>query len=486
MYPSALENMKDILTKIVSMKMGPAKGIAVILGEDEHVLASYSGAGRDITLKDMKTVESSSLREISRKAPMLSLCFSPRGIYSDVGEFSCISKEATTAHIRATVDKIGLFRDDYCITFTKIQDIDNLKSKYSYLAIPLHEMNKTELLDEKEALVYIFCPIEASIATAVGTVDPNMVIIVYEDTRFVRIIGAKAGVIYYLITIHSAESFDALADTVAGVREMTSMLLSSYQEKPQKVYAIGQGEISISDLEKHDVHAEPFSLNEYGKTDPQTVVLLGTALNPCYDFTPERLHRTRRIVGYAKISFAVSMVMIMVSALYFALGWSNAINARSYEKKTHAATYKSSQELKVLEDDYASLSKNLNLTNINNIIETYKDFQAEPKLQSIMETISQRVPKNVFITKIEVTRATTQEGMPQARVAPAAANAQRTSHAKSFDLVIQGIINLSFPQSKEVFSSFIMAVQEVYKVSKAEYVHKENGAEFSLNCEMKL
>ena len=478
--------MNDILKKIVSGKTGPRKGISVILGEEDHVIASYSGSDQKITLKNIETVDSLTLRGISRKSTRISLCFSPRNIYSDVGAYSCVSKEATVAHIRSTVDKIGLFREDYLIAYTKIQDIDNLKSKYSFLAIPSSEMNRTEHLDENEALVHMFCPIEASIATAVGTVDPNMVIIIYEDNRFVRIIGAKAGVIYYLITIHSAESFDALADTVAGVREMTSMLLSSYQEKPQKIYAVGQGEINISDLEKHDIHTEPFRLNESGDTDPQTVVLLGTAMNPCYDFTPERLHQTRKIVGYAKISLAVSMVMIMISALFFALGWDNAINARSYEKRTHAAIYKSSRELKVLEDDYASLSKNLNLTNINNIIETYKDFQAEPKLQVIVETISRMVPESVFITKIEVNRATAQEGTPQARVAPAAANAQRTSHAKSFDLEIQGIINLSFPQSKEVFSSFIIAMQEVYKVSKAAYAHKENGAEFSLNCEMKL
>ncbi len=479
-------NMKNILTKIASMKMGPAKGIVVILGEEEHVLASYSGAGRNITLKDIETADSSSLREISRKAPMLSLCFSPRGIYSDVGEFSCISKEATVAHIRSTVDKIGLFREDYLIAYTKIQDIDNLKSKYSFLAIPSSEMNRTEHLDENEALVHMFCPIEASIAATVGSVDKNMVIIVYEDSRFIRIIGAKSGIIFYLITIHSAESFDALADTVAGVREMTSMLLSSYQEKPQKVYAVGQGEINISDLEKHDVHAEPFRLNESGDTDPQTVVLLGTAMNPHYDFTPERLHQTRRIVGYAKISFAVSMVMIMISALFFALGWSNASTARTYEMKTHSAIYKSAKDLKVLEDDYASLSKNLDLTNINNIIEKYKDFQAEPKLQLIVDTISQRVQEDVFLTQIEVTRATAPEAPSRARVMPSAADAPRTSHANAFNLMIQGIINSPYPRSKEVFSSFIASMQESFKVSKATYIHKEQAAEFSLNCEMKL
>jgi hypothetical protein len=477
--------MNDILTKFVSMKMGPKKGLAVILGDEEHCIASYSGAGQKIVLKDMEKVDSTSLKDISRKAPRMSLCFSPRGIYSDVGEFSSISKEATTAHIRSTIDKIGLFKDDYKIAFTKIHDIDNLKGRYSYLAIPSHEINKTDLIDENEALVDMFCPIESSIASAVGSNDKNMVIIVYEDTRFIRIIGAKSGTIYYLITVNYAESFDAQADTVSGIREMTSMLQSSNQEKIQQIYYIGQGEINISDLEKHNIHTVPFSLSGPGEPDPAAIVLFGTAMNPCYDFTPEKLHHTRRIVGYSKISCAISLVMILVAVVFFALGWSNAIKAKSIEKRTNSAIYKSSKQLKELEDDYASLSKNLDLTNINTIVDTYKDFQAEPKLQSIVQSISQGVPANVFITKIEVNRASPQESMPKGRAMPAAAGAQRTSHANSFGIEIEGIINAPYPKSKEIFSCFIMTMQGVFPVSKAAYSHKEQLAEFSLNCEMK-
>ena len=465
--------------------MGPRKGIAVILGEEEHCIASYSGAAQKIVLKDIEKVDSTSLKDLSRKAPKMSLCFSPRGIYSDVGDFSRISKEATTAHIRSTVDKIGLYKDDYKIAFAKIADIDDLKSKYSYLAIPSNEINRTDLIDEKEALVDMFCPIESSLASAVGSVEKNMVIIVYEDTRFIRIIGAKSGIIYYLITVNYAESFDAQADTVSGIREMTSMLQSSNQEKVQKIYYIGQGEINISDLEKHNIHTVPFSLSESGDPDADAIVLFGTAMNPCYDFTPEKLHRTRRIVGYAKISCAISLGMILMALVFFAMGWSNTIKAKAFEKRTNSAIYKGSLQLKELEDDYISLSKNLDLTNINNIVDTYKDFQSEPKLQSIVQTITQGVPANVFITRIEVNRASPKEDMPKGRAMPVAAEDQRTSHSNSFGIVIEGIINSPYPKSKEIFSSFILTMQGVFSVSKAAYIHKEQLAEFSLNGEMK-
>ncbi len=477
--------MNDMLKKIPSVKLGPKKGIAVMLGDETHFIAPYTLSGGRPTLEVSETKDSASLKELSRKAPGMSICFSSRGIYSDVGDFSSVSREATMAHIRSAIDKLGLFKDDYQVSFAKIQDIDDLKGRYSYLAVPSNELVRTEFIDEEEALVDMFCPIEASIASAVGFLDDDMVVVVYEDTRFVRIIGTKSGIIYYLITVNHAESFDARADTVSGIREMTSMLQSSGQEKVRKIYCMGRGDIDISDLEKYDIQTVPFCMGESGDQDPGKTVLYGTALGTRYDFTPQRLLRTKRIVGYAKISCAVSVVMLLISVCLFALGWGNSLKARALETRTNSALYQSAQQLKDLEDEYNSLSRNLDLTNINSIIDTYKNFQAEPKLQIIVQTITGNVPANVFITRIEVNRPSSQEGMPQERVVQTEENTGRTSQAKPFFVMINGIINLGYPASKTVFSSFIASLQKEFTVSKASYSHKEQLAEFSLHCEMK-
>ena len=478
------------MKSISSMKTGPKKGLAVLLGDEVHSVADYSKSGGRVVLKNIRTIGSSALRELSHKSGMMSLCFSSRGIYSDVGEFSCVSNEATTAHIHSSVDRLGLFKDDYQVSFTRIQDIDNLKSRYSYLAIPSSELSKISLIDEDEALVSMFCPIEASIAAAVGSLDSNMAVIVFEDSSYVRIIGAKSGIIHYLITVNYAESFDAQSDTVSGIREMISMLQSSTHEKIQKIYRLGHGEIDLSGLEKFDIHTEPFSIDDTCGADPTAVVLHGTVMGTCYDFTPEKLHQTRRNVGYAKVSYAISSVMLVIAVLFFALAWSNNTTARDLEKKTNSEIYKSSRQLKELEDDYTSLSRNLDLTNINSIIDTYKNFQAEPKLHDVVQKITRDVPANVFITKIEINRASqgedaSQSGEEQAGVEQSAAERPRSSRASAFGVEVEGVINLGYPSSKEVFSSFIITMQKAFTVSKASYAHKEQFAEFSLDCEIR-
>ena len=481
-----LEKRAGELAAKLSMSLGRRKGSVVVLGEEEHASAPYSWSGGKLVLGDVCVVDSSSLREFSRRAKGLSLCFSPRSLYADIGNFTCVSTEATMAHIRSSVDKIGLFKDDYRISFTKIADIDNLRARYSYLAIPVTEINKVDLLDEKEALLDMLCPIEVAIAAAVGAVEKNMAVVIYEDSRYVRIIGTRSGTIYYLTTINASESFDVVADSISGIREMTSLLKNSYQVNVDRVFKIGDGEVSINDLNERGIQTEQFILDHEGHDSPQSIILFGCASNTNYDFTPERFLQTKRIARHAKVSMAISMALMLISGVLLMMGWNDARIAQSYLDKIHSAVYKNSQELKMLEGDYALLSKDLDLSKVNKIIRAYQDFEAQPKFHAIVNSIAQRVPENVFLTKIDVARANQQEGSAPGRVTQVAANVPHTTHTDSLEVVVEGIINTPYPQSKGIFSSLTAAIQEVFTISSATFSQKEESAGFILKCEIKL
>jgi len=464
------------------VKGSPLKSVAVLLGEEKHVLAPYSVSGERPVLGEISSEDSSALRDFSRQAKALSVAFSPRALYADVGDFSRVTPEATLAHIRSAVDKIGLFKEDYCISFCKLRDVDAQTGKFSYLAIPASEVDKIDLLDEAEALVDRFCPIEAALAAAVGSLVKDMAIVLYEDSRFVRIIATKGGTIYYITTINASESFDVVSDTVSGIQEMSSLLANSYRDRVQTIYKIGDGEVSTDDLQEQNISVARFSLSQGGDDSPDSLVLLGSAMNTLYDFTPEKFLRTKRIAQHAKFSLAISIILLLITGVLFVLGLNNTREAQGFQDKTHAAVLKSSRELRMLEDDYASLSRGLDLSKINNIIKTYQDFEAEPKLYALVDSISRRVPSKVFLTRIDVIRPTSQTGSPPARVIPNETTVSRSSHVDSFEIVIEGIINSSYPDSKGVFSSLTGAMQEVFTLNKATFSQKEQYAGFSLKC----
>lgn len=462
------------------------RGCAVLLGDAGHTVAAYSVSGEAGHLDQERPLDPGALMDLSRKGTTLSLCFSPRTIYSDIGEFSSVSPEATSSHIRSNLDKTGLFKEDYDISFIKLDDIDTLRARYSYLAIPRSELSRIELVDGDNAIVECFCPIEAALASALGTVEKSMAILLHEDSRFIRIIAAKDGVIYHLITINAAESFDTVSDTVSGIREAKSLLMNSYRETVKTVYMSGHGEVGREDLQKHGIDSEIFPIGEHGLSEPFNPALFGTALNPRYDFTTRKLRQTRALMDYARISMGISFFMIAIAGLLMALGFMNSSEAQGLQKKFDVEYRRSSAELRKLERDYARISKELDLANINAVVDAYKDFQAEPRLHEIIDAISARVPDAVFITRIEVKRPDTQSTQPAARVERQDGTPVRTTHVDSFEIVIEGVINTPYPLSKEVFTSFITTMQGVYAVKSADYSHKGQHAEFSLDCEMNL
>ncbi len=467
------------------MGRGKKIGYSVCLGDDTHKVAIYRRKKGGIILEETGTVTSEELRVLARKSPGISACFSARTIYADLGEFSSVSNEATRAHIRSTVDKTGLFKEDYSISFKKIHDIDSVRATFSYVAVPIGDINKITVLDEQETFLDTYCPIEASLASVVAGKTHEMSITIFEDLHYVRLIGSKKGAIYYLITINKFESFDLLAETVSGINEMKSLLRNSYNESVHHLYAIGISELSLDDLAEHDILAETFETDGLSRGEVEDVELLGNIQADGYDFTPKTYKRLRRLATYARYSIGGSLALIVLSLILLALGIQNAHTARLYENKVQDAQNIYAQNLKTLERDYNVLCTELDFTNINEIISMYNDFEAEPKLYSILGTITGHVPGDTSLTRIEVYRPGI-EANPSERIVREDTMPRYSTHTHSLFIKIDGIIESPYPLSKNTFSRFLSDIQKNYTVNNATFQHTEESASFSVECETKL
>ncbi|MGC9323980.1 MAG: hypothetical protein ACP5G0_04440 [Desulfomonilia bacterium] len=457
-------------------------GFSLIIGEDEHYLAPFRKSRDTVDLGDIRDLTSTALTKISRKVRPLKACFSPRSVYADVGEFTSVSQEATTAHIKSSVDKTGLFKEEYRVAYCKLHDLDEARARFSYIATPTREINKIGVLDENESVVDMFCPIEAAIASAVAQIDKNMVVSVYEDTRFVRIIASKEGLIYYLITIYAAESFDLLSDTVSGIHEMISLLKNSYHEAVGCIFKIGVGEVSIEKLSEHGIQIEPVQFDPSGDSPTWNLILTGTAMTTRYDFTPEKHRQTKRLIRYARISMVVSVILLATSAVLLSLAIRNASTAQILQVEMNEAHEKSIRELKTLEHDYLALCKEVDFSNINKIMETYKDFESEPKLHLILSALSEDVPHDMFLRKIEVIRPEGETGQ-EARIIPSQTQHSRSLERHSLTVVVDGVIESPYPLSKTLFASYLTNIQKIYTVTNATFSHTETNAQFTITCE---
>ncbi|HHO75289.1 MAG TPA: hypothetical protein ENN05_02535 [Deltaproteobacteria bacterium] len=457
-------------------------GYTVCLGDDMHKTAQYRKTNEGVILEQMQCLTSEELRGLGKKGGSVAACFCARSIYADLGDFSSVSNEATLAHIRSNVDKTGLFKENYSISFKKIHDIDNVRGKFSFLAIPASDINKIELLDDKTILIDSYRPIEASIASAVSRKTHNMVVTIFEDDHHVRIIASKQGAIYYVITINKMESFDLTAEAVSGISEMISLLKNSYNESPGHFFIMGENELSLNDLKENDIDAEPFDMEGVISGTSSNVELFGNVLDAEYDFTPDNYKFTKQLSLYSKYSIAVSALFILISFVLLFMGVKNTYTAHHYLDKTDELQEAYLKNLSKLEVDYNALCTKLDFSNINSIIGMYRDFEAEPKLYTILSTITDRVPEHASITKIIVARS----GVDMNTISQDRPGRNTQTHStrdNTLSVRIDGIIKTLYPHSKSTFASFLSNIQELYPVSQATFAHTQDSARFSVECE---
>lgn len=482
-----LQKLKDITAKRPgSAKRSGKSGYTVSLQEGEHRIASYATDKGRVTLGDVHTVGTEELQKIGFGSKTLSVCFSPRSIYADTGDFSSVSNEATLAHIRSTIDKTGLFNEQYSFSFHKVYDIDSVRARFSYLAVPASEVARIGILNEKEVFLDTYCPVEASIASLIAGRTKEMSVAVFEDDSFVRIIGSKEGIIYHLITIQKKNAFDLFAEVLAGISEMISLMKNTYNEPPQAVYIMSQGEISTAELQENGIEAEVFEIEGLPVDGHTSIMLLGNVFCVSYNFLPQAYRETKAIAAFAHYSIGISLSLAVLSALFFFLGFHNSSVALDYEQKTGRAQQEYAKDMSALERDYAVLLKELDLSHINELISLYQDFQSEPKLYAILGTITQAVPHDMALKRIEILRSGVQPDQAGNTAQPDGQEHQMPSTSNpSFRVRIEGVITAQYPQSKILFSTFLSGVQTYYPVIGASFQHTEERAGYSVECEAK-
>ncbi len=462
-------------------------GYTISLTDNGYQAARYTREAGTIRLEEVRASGAGELSSSVLRGKHVSACFPPRSAYADVGEFSSVSADATLAHIRSTIDKTGLFNEDYCVSYAKISDIDAVRARYSYLAIPATDVDRISVLNGSDILLDAYCPIEASIAAVAGKTTKETCVVMFEDDQSVRIIGTKAGIIYHLITIQKSSSFDLLAETLAGISEMTSLLRVSYNETPRTVFTAGRGEMSIEDLRENDIDAAgllPEDLPGHGNCAPE---LLGNVSGSAYDFTPGPYPRARTLARYAGYSLLLSLVMITCASLIFFLGLRCSWESRDLEKRTEAALQAYTHDMTLMEHDCSALLKYMEPDRINGLIALYQRFESEPRLHAMLGAITGAVPAQTSIERVEVVRpgARTESDDPYGSLDLPEPSAMPSPGSAVFQVKIEGVIRAQYPLSKSLFSTFLSGLQEHYPVAGATFRHTDQWAGYTVECEVK-
>ncbi len=460
-------------------------GYSICFGEQGNKIAKWRVSKKKIILYDVKTIQDQAIRDMSGSIKKVTACFNPSTIYADIGVFTSISEDATQAHIRSTIDSLGLFTSDYSIAFKKLEDIDKIRARFSYLAVPKRDIVKVNLLDDKTTVLSTLCPIEAALAKAVSIRDNRAAVIVYEDPDNLRIIGSKGATVFFARTVSKKEAFDPLNDMKSNLEETMSFMESEYGETVANIYVAGIKETPL-ESEKPVIPIEIPGLQNVSKGEEQYPELVGSIFASDYDFSPASFQETRNYKSVSKYSIGVSTAMMILGIIFLFFSMLNIHNARTYRAMADVALEQYTQDVNKLEKNYESFVKeNPSSGNQVNLSRLILDFQNEPKLYNILTRIIRSVPSDVYIRKISIRRPEVKQAGPRPRAKSSNENKPKYSTStKTFNVDIEGNIFGPYRDAKKRFLGLVSAIDKVYPGGKADFNYGKSDARFILDLKV--
>jgi len=458
-------------------------GYTISFGDTEHKIARWRITRKRVHMYDVETLSTEALKDLSKDIGKAVACFSAGNIYADIGTFTDIGKEATYAHIKANIDNMGLFNEEYLIAFKKLEDIDKFRARFSYLAVSKRDVNKVNLLDDKTTSLKILCPIEVALLSAVARVDKRPAVIVYEDAGYIRIVGSREDTMFFVKAISKKDSFEPVNSAKAAIEETLAFMESEYSESVGNIYKVGSVDIPIESSRT----VVSLGLPEVDGLSQEDILsnaeLIGNIRSSTYDFSPKSFQETRTFKSISAYSLGLSLSMIFLSIIFFGYSIVNVHTARIYKSRADIAYEQYENKLSATEDKYNAFVKGDNISTAQGSpARLVNDFKNEPKLYNILTDIINAVPQDVVIKKIYVTRPQIKT-QPQTRVINKEDKPHYSTGTKSFAVGIEGSVYGSYTQSKEVFLSFIYAIDRIYPGGKADFHYGKAKADFTIGFE---
>jgi len=460
-------------------------GYAICLCDQANKVVSWRVSKKKVILDAVKTVQDQALKDMSGSISKAVACFSPSTIYADIGVFTSISEEATQAHIRSTVDNLGLFTSDYSIAFKKLEDIDKIRARFSYLAVPKKDIAKVNLLDAETTTLAILCPIEAALAKAVSMNDDRPAVIIYEDHDNLRIIGSKGSTVFFARTVSKKEAFDPISDIKSNIEETMSFMENEYGEDVANIYRAGIQDTPL-ESDKPVVPIKVPVVESNSKEVGQYPELVGSIFATDYDFSPVSFLQTRNYKSISAYSMGVSLAMAILGIIFLTFSFINMHNARAYRSMGDVALAQYTEDLNKLEKDYDSFVKENPSSNKQiNISRLIIDFENQPKLYNILTDIIRSVPPEVYLKKISIKRPESKQKVASSRLESKESKPKYSTSTRTFNVNIEGRIFGTYRDARKRFLSLVSAIDQVYPGGKADFHYGKSDARFSLALEVR-
>jgi len=429
------------------------KGIKII---------SYKN-GSNFEILDIKESDIETLPEFIKPKDIVSLAFESN-LYVDTDEFISLSKLATYTAIKNAVGHLGIFGNEFEISYKKIKQVDKTKALFYYVAV---NKDSFDFIDRLDCTIEQCVPVEIAIKNlfcAFYQKDPQAVIIIEKD-NYIRVIAFDNEKLSAK-TIHKEgfqSEYQELGNFLQGV-------LTQYNKK--NIYCLGSSEL-FDNLLSVNIEAQELFLKIGNLTQSQIIEyieVLGLLYKNDINFLTPKHKENYKAFKHAQVAGKIAIAVFIGGVLILFAGFINYI-------KILGLTNQLNSEMSTYEKSLGSIDTNINATSIQKNINLYIKYQKLPRLDYILKELSTYKLPNLYFIEVDISNAKI------SNIQNATSN--DTLDTYNYTINIKGLVFGDLKNAKGEFNEFLKEVSKNYKINVSNFYYLDGKLLFDLSLEEK-
>ncbi|MGC9167613.1 MAG: hypothetical protein ACP5GK_01715 [Desulfurella sp.] len=424
-------------------------------------IVSYKN-GKKFEILDIKESDIETLPEFIKPKDIVSLAFESN-LYVDTGEFISLSKLATYTAIKSAVGNLGIFGNEFEISFKKLKQVDKTKALFYYVVV---NKDSFDFIDRLDCTIEQCVPVEIAIKNLFCNQYANQlpILAIIEKDEFIITIAFDKDRLLNAKKIHK----EGFGTETQELIQYIEQIVSQYSVK--NIYCLGSKEL-IDNLQNANIKVSAPTFKFDSKLELNDYIeVLGLLYKSDINFLTPKHKENYETFKHAQIASKLSIVVLIGGVLIFFAGFINYFKILDLTNQLNA-------ELSSYNKSLGSIDTNINATNIQNNINLFIKYQKLPRLDSILSELSTYKLPNLYFIEVDISNA------QPANIQNATSN--NTLETVNYTINIKGLVFGDLKSAKGEFNEFLKEVSKNYKINVSNFYYLDGKLLFDLSLEEK-
>lgn len=406
---------------------------------------------------DVKTADIDTISKFVSSNDTISVSFEAN-IYADTGDFVSLSNLASYTAIKNAVNNVGIFGQDFEVSFKKIKPLDKTKATFYYVAA---SKSSFDFIDSLDCVIEQCVPVEIAIKNLFCSQYANQlpILTIIEKDEFIMALAFDNDRLLNTKKIRKEGFGTETQELIQYIEQSIS------QHSIKNTYYLGSKDL-LDNLDQANIKVNTPFFTSFSKIELNDYIeVLGLLYKSDINFLTPKHKDIYETFKHSQIANKIAYLVLFLAFLVLLAGFDNYFKIIAQKQSLNT-------ELNSFRQNLSSINLNVNATSLEHSINLYAQYEKSPKLNIMLSDLSNYKLPNLYFVEVNVTSNTGSSNIQNAT------SNQTIGSVLAVD--IKGVVFGSLNRAKSEYSQFLAQVSKKYKVDLSNFYYLDGKLLFDL------